>query len=598
MRKLLFLSILFFGCCIIVRAQHHTNNFLLKTFTSTGFSSYDWRYEPQKTDLQRGWFKGNVVKVFTDIQDKTGTGMGDDHYADTTYYNSKGNFLRIVDKNLNTLNKLNLKPSVYTFEYDSKGQLHRYTVLSEAESHDWDANVDYASKGRTIYNIKTDRNGRMSELTSQYYSTDLKGKWEKSDAKDKDWTFIYDANGNLASGYNHMFENMKVTYHNGQLVKMQEDDFKPQTITYNANGRPIQHRYFFIDGMDEAVYDDFVTTFTYNGHGDIATVKRTVWTCNSKWKRLKIGYTLSYTFSYTYDKEGNWTKCIGYENHGKKKRTVAYVMKRQITYGPPDPEKIAATAPDNPMIGIWNYHSDKNVDFKTELNLKSKAERSNNAFNPNVLCQGGIVSTFNDLVICRLNLVLDKVIDNNEANYIVWGECYNDEGNTEVRSDIRLKMSQDTVYLLTDNKDIQENVLLKLVRNKVSIIDTSTPKLGEDEVLNYMAGTWTGTTTGKKKKTIGYGYIFTKSKIIRCIQTTYNKSGKKESQYYFIGTYSFNRNVMTINYKQKYKADDLNNPLEIKDYAGETAVYDVSAMGKSLELKGRDGKAVVLKKGE
>ena len=86
--------------CMASEAQvtyFDSNNFFLNYFTDTGYSSYDWRFEPLKTDLQRGGFKGNVVKVVTNMNltERMNRSLGTT-FTDTTYYNAQGNISKIV----------------------------------------------------------------------------------------------------------------------------------------------------------------------------------------------------------------------------------------------------------------------------------------------------------------------------------------------------------------------------------------------------------------------------------------------------------------------------------------------------------------------
>jgi len=301
-----------------------TNNFLLNFFTNTGFSAYDWRYEPQKTDYERGQLKGKPLKIVTNITDNTGRGFGT-HFTDTTYYNAQGNITKVVALKKDEFNPKNIfEPDVYIYEYTDKNILKQWVNYSQVEmmnGKEWRANV----------HIMTQDN-RGNIIKEQYQACSKNGnQWEKfSDTEP--WTFTYDANGVLTGG---MFNtlNMKLTYKNGQLVKMQEGTSKPVTYTYDLAGNLTSIKYFMIDGMDIEEYIENAVTLTYNEKGEIVKAVKTIWECTSKWVRRRALQSETFTITYTYDLYDNWTKAVAYSKMGKQPRNTAFVLERSLDYG-------------------------------------------------------------------------------------------------------------------------------------------------------------------------------------------------------------------------------------------------------------------------
>ena len=300
-----------------------SNNFFKYFFTDTGFSSYDWRYEPQQTDLQRGQLKGSIVKVVTNITDKTGRGFGE-HFTDTTYYDMNGNITKIIAPKIDAFNPQNkFRPDVWTYTYDTNGRLDSYTLLSETDSYDG----HYMTK--TIHTMTKDINGNIVNENTRYFTQKQGKDWEDSNISNPiSWEFKYDSAGNLIGGKGY---DLKLTYTNGRISKM-ETDTKPVTYTYDAAGRLTNFKFYVIDGMDEEIYAETQTTLTYNQQGDIIKGVKSIWDCNANWVRKKIIESSTYTLNYTYDNQGNWTKAIVFSRYGKSKPKMAFTILRTITY--------------------------------------------------------------------------------------------------------------------------------------------------------------------------------------------------------------------------------------------------------------------------
>ena len=205
-----------------------TNNFFLHYFTDTGFSRYDWRFEPLKTDKERGNLKGDIVKVVTNITDKTGRGYGD-NFTDTTYYNPDGNIKKIVALKRDEFDpKKIFRPDVWLYEYDKEGGLNGYTKLSQVEV--WGGGKEMRKEVHTtVHNSQGKIIKEVSNTFSQHNN-----KWEAIGESNVIWAFAYDTAGNLVSGKGPL--NTSLSYKNGQLTKMQEATEQPVTYTYDAVG--------------------------------------------------------------------------------------------------------------------------------------------------------------------------------------------------------------------------------------------------------------------------------------------------------------------------------------------------------------------------
>ncbi len=303
-----------------------TNNFLLNYFTNTGSSAYDWRFEPLKTDYERGQLKGKPIKIVTNITDNTGRGFGT-HFTDTTYYNAQGNITKVVALKKDEFNSNNkFRPDLYTYQYNSQNQLINWTKFSETD------NMDGHHMTKHVHDIVRDNQGHVTKEIYRAYTQKGK-KWEEFTSGDGlNYTFAYDANGNLIGGK--MFSpTYDLTYKNGQLVKMLAEGFnKPVTYTYDPQGRLISFKYFMIDGMDIEEYYETAVTLTYNEKGDISKAVKTTWICTNKWVRRRAIETNTYTMTYTYDSQGNWTKASVFTKSGRQPRQKAFEIIREITY--------------------------------------------------------------------------------------------------------------------------------------------------------------------------------------------------------------------------------------------------------------------------
>ena len=300
------------------------NNFFLEFFTNMGYSSYDWRYEPLKTDKERAGLKGNVVKVVTDVIDKTGRGFGENR-SDTTYYNEKGQLEKIVAPQYDYEGKISkiLAPSQWVFHYSPNGQLIKYENYEDtemAQGHEMRAHIHFMR-----------RNDKGQLLKEEYGAYDQKGgEWKLYSNITEEWSFGYDANGILTSG---KFGDFILTYKNGQLTRMKDaNSDKPVTFTYDAEGRMTSVKFYSIDGMDEMYnYEDNIT-MSYNEQGQLTKVIKEQWETTTKWVRKKISYKTEYTITYTNDAQGNWTKAVMYAKSGKAPRSMAVTINRKIYY--------------------------------------------------------------------------------------------------------------------------------------------------------------------------------------------------------------------------------------------------------------------------
>ncbi len=302
------------------------NNYFLSYLTHTGFSSYSWMYEPMKTDLQRANLKGNVAKVVMDVTDKTGM-VGEEHKTDTIFYNTQGNISHIGETHSRIGNpNIAMRPDQTIYEYDAQGGLIRYTWWTLSE------NINGDNLQQHIHTVTRNAQGNPVKCVYRSYSKEKDGSWKEFGTNNHlEWSFGYDANGQLISGRDEV-QDMALTYRNGQLIKAQAEGSKPLTYNYDAEGRLTGIRFFIIDGMDEPEPYENVMTISYDANGNITKATKELWATTEKWVRKKLEDKTTYDFTYTFDEQGNWTKAVMYWKDTYNQRTMGITIKRTLTY--------------------------------------------------------------------------------------------------------------------------------------------------------------------------------------------------------------------------------------------------------------------------
>ncbi len=327
MKRLTIMTVLMLTTtCAMGQVTYFCNNFFLHVFTYTGYSSYDWRYEPQRTDKERANLHGNVRKVVTNITDKTGRGFGE-QFTDTTYYRTDGNIDRIIALKRDAYNPKNkFRPDTWYYEYDEEGKLEKYTLFSQVQMYNG------KEERKEIHTAIRDDRGRIVSEETRNYSLNKANKWEEFGSGDKvTWRWKYDGNGQLVSGIGGPL-NMSLTYQDGRLTRIEGTGAKPSTLTYDAQGRLTTFKDYATEEMDDEERSEICTTLTYNDNGDIVKAVKESWDCTSKWQRRKKLFTYIYTFNYTYDEKGNWTKAVVNWKTGKGAPTMAFTVTRTISY--------------------------------------------------------------------------------------------------------------------------------------------------------------------------------------------------------------------------------------------------------------------------
>lgn len=312
-----------------VQAQ---NTFFLNILTDVGYSSYDWHYDPLKTDREREGLKGNVVKMVTVTKDKTGRGYGED-FVDTTYYNQQGYITRIGAPHIDPYNpQKKYRPDTWTYEYDANGKLKGYIQMKEAE------NVNGTNLQKHVHTMQRDARGNITKEIYRAYSLEG-GTWREFSGSDNvAWTFGYDANGTLTSGTLRS-DAFKLTYRNGLLTSMLASDFnKPITFTYDAQGHMTGIKWFAREEYDDDVMcTEVVTALSYNEKGDLVKAVEERWMDTETWVRKSRDTQKTYTVTYTYDAQGNWTKAVialktNYDG-GVENQPAVITTSRTLTYG-------------------------------------------------------------------------------------------------------------------------------------------------------------------------------------------------------------------------------------------------------------------------
>ncbi len=308
-----------------------TNNFFLNYLTDTGFSGYDWRYEPLKTDVERGGLKGKVYKVVTNIEDKTNRGWGD-NFCDTAYYDAMGNITKVVALKKDQYSpEIKYNPDLWIYAYNTNGTLLSYVIQKE--------DYIYGGQGKTlnrhVHTMSLNNQGRI--LQEIYKAYEKQGNaWKPFDGSldDVSWTFSYDTSGNLTGGYEHLHQ-LNLTYLNGQLTKMESrgEEIKPVTFSYNSEGQMIGCRYFQLDEWEgDEFRSEIEVVMRYNEHGHLVGAIENTWDCAANWSRVKLTNNVTYSVSYTYDNKDNWTKAIMYSLSNNSPREIAFTINREISY--------------------------------------------------------------------------------------------------------------------------------------------------------------------------------------------------------------------------------------------------------------------------
>jgi len=275
-----------------------------------------------------------VVRVVTTIKDKSGNQYGDS-FSDTTLYNAQGNILRVSAPKVDAYNpKQKFRPDTWEFEYDAKGRLKQYTWWTES------AGMYGTNLQKHIHTMEQDARGNFTREIYRAYSLE-NGQWREFGGVDLGnvvWSCGYDANGTLTSGTLRT-DDGKATYQNGQMVSLKMTGLdKPTTYTYDSNGQMTGMKTFVYDSFDdEEWYTEKVLTFSYNQQGDIAKVEKVEWDDTPTWVHKKRNEQTTYTFTYTYDAQGNWTKAVvamRTNARGRvKTQAAAITVTRVITYG-------------------------------------------------------------------------------------------------------------------------------------------------------------------------------------------------------------------------------------------------------------------------
>lgn len=251
-----------------------------------------------------------------------------------------------------------------------------------------------------------------------------------------------------------------------------------------------------------------------------------------------------------------------------------------------------ASTGTNPFVGLWNMTNDNDGDLAKELILKPQANVGNFAFNPGDRCNGGLVCRLNGMIYYQFSLTLKKVVNANEADYAASGVAYLDEGPTKITGTIHLKLSGDTVKLSSNDEGLMYKVFGPLGKNSNSVVDVNTPKIGENEAYNDIAGKWLG-ESGKKKLRKYSMYTFHKSRGLECFVTSSNVELIHQG-YYLIGNYEISGNNLHVIFLTMNKGDEKGNIISVDEFEKEAVNYKYSISGDQLILKPDEGETVIL----
>lgn len=238
-----------------------------------------------QTDLQKELLQGKV-KAISKVYNTT--------VLETTTYNPQGNLESIVV----------LFEGETHYTYDSKGRLVSYVATDADSLFSYGTYNTYDASGLLLISESKDTFG--NDIGKYEYNAKKQITWVKHYFGDNSFfmaeEYIYDSAGNNIR-MNSYDENMKLwaytlsTYDkNNKLVEKQEFNASDPKIPekafkYNADGRMSEETRYYKGAPDTRM------AVSYDKYGNI-TMDEVYF-----YKKAKTNTT---TFTYTYDKQGNW----------------------------------------------------------------------------------------------------------------------------------------------------------------------------------------------------------------------------------------------------------------------------------------------------
>ncbi len=302
-----------------------------------GHIAFDTFFAPLQTGAEQMNLRGQVKIILQKIGVKTDFTFG--QTTDTICFNRKGGFTRIASPKVDQMNPgKKYPPTVYSFNY--KEDACTGYVFREWNDN---ANFDHPIEHRIVITYEYYQKGRLSKQWYKVYFEDKDGKLHESHlgfTKDPQLAMEYDQEGRPDAASVGSEERVK---YNAQglltlWMYMNNPDVKASEFIYNKEGRLSAAKYYSLDGMDEVEYIETNSTITYNEKGDIAKIVTSCWNCNSKWAHVRRQNTITTSYTYTYDQQGNWTLVTVKET--ERGRTIPKgTIERAITYWSKDESK-------------------------------------------------------------------------------------------------------------------------------------------------------------------------------------------------------------------------------------------------------------------
>lgn len=309
---------------------------------------------PQTSHHDYMGLRGNVEQLVTTRRAYDSGYAFADKASDTISLNADGMITRMAMFRYNYDNTV-MPTATLVIQYDG-GRM----VKSTYESPSKNANVQGFAWSRDVKDFRWNSQGLLTQVDQTYYWGPSLRELELQDFATKTLIrYAYDQQGRVSSVTGDILNNCTMYLNaKGQLTTCKSPSNDPNQapapkFTYDQQGRMASISQFYIDGMDDEVFNyEQNVVFTYNEKGDPTKVTNTMWRCNDRWGRSQREFGNSFAITYEYDAQGNWTKAtVKKTESGKVKvsdvftRTLKYRSTAAPTPAPPAAEPEAQPAP-------------------------------------------------------------------------------------------------------------------------------------------------------------------------------------------------------------------------------------------------------------
>jgi YD repeat-containing protein len=258
--------------------------------------SYAQSIRRTKIDSKNIGLRGKVKQVKQDnyvAEEESGKIVqGEKHGNSVTIYNKSGN---IIETNLYDRDGRLYKKNIYT--YDKAGNKTGQVFYNYGSLFEWDS-------------IKSDKKGTLIEIYGYKADSSFNHKYiyKYNENNNQTECTIYNPDGSLNYKFIYIYDSKNNQIEeNGYRSNGSLDPDARKTYLYDSKGNNIEENSYKPDGSLKIRY-----LIKYDEQGNKIEVKNGDYTG---------------TWEYTYDKNGNWIKCIDFSNGESKHITL-----REIEY--------------------------------------------------------------------------------------------------------------------------------------------------------------------------------------------------------------------------------------------------------------------------